>query len=461
MSFPGIFRRLFENKGAGPKLRGDILPLNYGTCSTAAETAAKVVSLPGFALATGAEVTVSFTVTNKADNPTLNVNGTGAKPIQYRNAAISAGHLAANRTYRFVYDGSSYELVGDVDTNSTYTAATAEPQDLAEAAAVGTSKNYAREDHVHKLPASVAKLTAKRTIDGVQFDGSANIHHYGACTTAAGTAAKTVELSGFVLATGAEVTVKFSATNTAANPTLNVNNTGAKGIRYLGAAVAAGYLAAGRIYRLLYDGSYWNIVGDIYIHAGSVSEEQEALRLSMIGVPRYWRSTTLPPHCCWANGDFVEFADWPELKKIYDAGGFKGMLMAWDADEETQAANLGMWRPDAAKPTGLFTPNLSGQFFRNWGPGADSQAGAWERDAIRNIAGRIGLIDRDQRREESEPTAPFAVRTVSYGPETNTGINYGAIANMDISLSVPTGPQNVPQHVWQPAILYLGRPAQV
>ena len=390
MSFPGIIRRLFANNGAGPKLRGDILPLNYGTCSTAAETAAKVVSLPGFALATGAEVTVSFTVTNKADNPTLNVNGTGAKPIQYRNAAISAGHLAANRTYRFVYDGSSYELVGDVDTNSTYTAATAEPQDLAEAAAVGTSKNYAREDHVHKLPASVAKLTAKRTIDGVQFDGSANIHHYGACTTAAGTAAKTVELSGFVLATGAEVTVKFSATNTAANPTLNVNNTGAKGIRYLGAAVAAGYLAAGRIYRLLYDGSYWNIVGDIYIHAGSVSEEQEALRLSMIGVPRYWRSTTLPPHHCWANGDFVEFADWPELKKVYDAGGFKGMLMAWDADEETQAANLGMWRPDAAKPTGLFTPNLSGQFFRNWGL-ASGRGRSWNAQPCRDTECNWGL----------------------------------------------------------------------
>ena len=114
MSFPGIIRRLFANNGAGPLLRGDIIPLNYGTCSTAAETAAKVVSLPGFALATGAEVTVSFTVTNKADNPTLNVNGTGAKPIQYRNAAIAAGYLAANRTYRFVYDGSSYELVGDM-----------------------------------------------------------------------------------------------------------------------------------------------------------------------------------------------------------------------------------------------------------------------------------------------------------------------------------------------------------
>lgn len=263
MSFPGIIRRLFANNGAGPLLRGDIIPPSYGTCSTAAGTAAKVVSIPGFALATGAEVTVRFTVTNTASSPTLNINGTGAKPIQYRNAAIAAGYLAANRTYRFVYDGSSYELVGDVDMNTTYTAATAAPKDLAKAAATGTSKNYAREDHVHKLPESVGKLSTKRTIDGVQFDGEDNIHHYGACSTAAGTAAKTVTLSGFVLATGAEITVKFSSTNTAANPTLNVNSTGAKGIRYKNAAVPSGYIVANKTYRFVYDGTYWQIVGDV------------------------------------------------------------------------------------------------------------------------------------------------------------------------------------------------------
>ena len=89
---------------------------HFGTCSTAAATAAKTVALTGFTLVTGAVVFVRFTVTNTAANPTLNVNGTGAKAIQYRNAAVSAGYLAANRTYAFVYDGSSYELVGDVDT---------------------------------------------------------------------------------------------------------------------------------------------------------------------------------------------------------------------------------------------------------------------------------------------------------------------------------------------------------
>lgn len=261
MSFPGIIRRLFTNNGAGPLLRGDIIPPSYGTCSTAAGTAAKTVSIPGITLKTGVEITVRFSVTNTAANPTLNLNSTGAKAIRYRNTAISAGYLAANRTYRFVYDGTYWQLVGDVDTNPA--AATAAPKDLAKAAATGTSKNYAREDHVHKLPESVGKLSTKRTIDGVQFDGEDNIHHYGVCSTVAGTAAKTVTLSGFVLATGAEITVKFSSTNTAANPTLNVNSTGAKGIRYKNAAVPSGYIVANKTYRFVYDGTYWQIVGDV------------------------------------------------------------------------------------------------------------------------------------------------------------------------------------------------------
>lgn len=88
----------------------------YATCSTAAATAAKTVNVTGFKLVTGACVCVRFTVTNTASSPTLNINGTGAKAIRYRNAAISSGYLAANRTYFFVYDGSNYQLVGDIDT---------------------------------------------------------------------------------------------------------------------------------------------------------------------------------------------------------------------------------------------------------------------------------------------------------------------------------------------------------
>ena len=90
----------------GMSVQGDSNRFNYGTCSTAAATAAKVVSCSNFALITGAEITVKFTVTNTASSPTLNVNNTGAKAIYYRGSAISAGYLAANRTYTFRYNGN-------------------------------------------------------------------------------------------------------------------------------------------------------------------------------------------------------------------------------------------------------------------------------------------------------------------------------------------------------------------
>ena len=73
------------------------------------------------ALATGATILVRFTTTNTAATPTLNVNGTGAKAIQYKNATITASYLAANKVYLFVYDGTSWELVGDINTDSTTT----------------------------------------------------------------------------------------------------------------------------------------------------------------------------------------------------------------------------------------------------------------------------------------------------------------------------------------------------
>ena len=97
--------------------------IHYATCSTAASTTSKTVTCTGFNLVTGAWILVRFTVTNTGavGNLTLNVNGTGAKNIKYRNADLSsAGVLAANRTYMFVYDGTYYQLIGDLDTNADH-----------------------------------------------------------------------------------------------------------------------------------------------------------------------------------------------------------------------------------------------------------------------------------------------------------------------------------------------------
>ena len=87
----------------------------YGTCSTGASTAAKIVTLPSFdSLMAGITIHVKFSNANTAANPTLNVNGTGAKPI-YRHGVVAMGSSgvntwAANAVISFTYDGSAWRV---------------------------------------------------------------------------------------------------------------------------------------------------------------------------------------------------------------------------------------------------------------------------------------------------------------------------------------------------------------
>lgn len=90
---------------------------------------------------------------------------------------------------------------------------------------------------------------------------------YGECSTGGGTAAKVVTLSPALteLKTGEVIFVKFTNANTVANPTLNVNGLGAKNIRRYGttspSTSAASSWNAGSVVALVYDGSYWQMVG--------------------------------------------------------------------------------------------------------------------------------------------------------------------------------------------------------
>ena len=86
---------------------------------------------------------------------------------------------------------------------------------------------------------------------------------YGICETPAATVAKVVDMSGFVLTEGVSIHVKFTYSNTAANPTLNVNGTGAKAIKRYGTTNVGTteYTSwkAGSIISLTYDGTNWII----------------------------------------------------------------------------------------------------------------------------------------------------------------------------------------------------------
>ena len=111
----------------------------YGTCSTAAATAAKEVVCSSFTsseLVNGALIYVTFTNTNSAAvaDLTLNINSTGAKKLQKQANAgttnlASAGELRASSTYLFQYNSTLNSSAGawvcmTLDYNTTYSALT-------------------------------------------------------------------------------------------------------------------------------------------------------------------------------------------------------------------------------------------------------------------------------------------------------------------------------------------------
>lgn len=104
----------------------------YGTCSTAAATQVKVVTISSdqnFELKVGVRITVKFTYSNTysatASAPCqLNVNSTGAKNIYYNNTATPTGTNTnafgyANRIVSYIYDGTNWVWDGMGTENDT------------------------------------------------------------------------------------------------------------------------------------------------------------------------------------------------------------------------------------------------------------------------------------------------------------------------------------------------------
>ena len=215
----------------GVAFDGSTAITHYGTCSTEAASAAKTVALAGFKLVAGARVLVNFTVTNTATNSsvTLNVNNTGAKPITYRGSASGWGNstLAAGRTYDFIYNGESWEFVGDLDYRySAMTGATssaAGEAGLVPAPAAGKHGAFLRGDGTWQAITSVtgnaetaSKLQTARTISftggatgNVSFDGSKNVSAALALTGMKAATASAAGAAGAVPAPAAGAQAKY------------------------------------------------------------------------------------------------------------------------------------------------------------------------------------------------------------------------------------------------------------
>ena len=106
---------------------------NSGTCSTAAATAAKAVTLgTTFSMTTNATILVTFTNGISVANSTLAVTHTDlsgttttetAKPIYLKGAALEPGLVKAGDSLLLRYNGTQWDVVGtlDQDLSNYYT----------------------------------------------------------------------------------------------------------------------------------------------------------------------------------------------------------------------------------------------------------------------------------------------------------------------------------------------------
>lgn len=108
-------------------------------------------------------------------------------------------------------------------------------------------------------------LQTARTIDGALFNGSADVVHYGFCTTSG--LNLTVDIPSFTgttLVEGARIVVRFQNASNSSGPSLNVSNTGAHNIALKtmpGTFTPPGndYWSAGAVLEFVYTNGYWVI----------------------------------------------------------------------------------------------------------------------------------------------------------------------------------------------------------
>lgn len=102
-----------EQIGAAPLIHvhtPQSMGFGYGTCTTAAGTAAKVATLSEYNLIKNGIVSVRFSYDVPA-NATLNINNKGAKNIFSRGTKVTAGIILAGDIATFIYDGTQYHLI--------------------------------------------------------------------------------------------------------------------------------------------------------------------------------------------------------------------------------------------------------------------------------------------------------------------------------------------------------------
>lgn len=122
--------------------------------STLGSTQQKEIDIVGFSNTPGEKFTVEFENANTAAAPTLRINKGTALPIRYRGVAIPTSAIKAHSIFNFIRGTSSYDIVGDLDTNTTYSNATTSASGLMSAG---------DKQKVNNMPTITVSTTAPST----------------------------------------------------------------------------------------------------------------------------------------------------------------------------------------------------------------------------------------------------------------------------------------------------------
>lgn len=183
---------------------------------------------------------------------------TSTSNTQYRQFRYIFTQAAAHSSGRSAY--ISYIMgFGGVGWNT--------PSNMAK---VGSIYNYDRAQNA-TFPARVKATELK----------GLGANYYGTCSTAAGTAAKVVTCTDFVLVAGARISVKFTNGSTSTGTMqLNVNDTGAKScVNYLynDSPKGDGFnCEKNEILEFVYDGTYWVAQTEYYLRNSATNAARPA-----------------------------------------------------------------------------------------------------------------------------------------------------------------------------------------
>lgn len=210
---------------------------NEAICSTASATAAKVTNTtpPSFSLVSGAKIIVKFTYGISAENATLQVGSTAAKPIYFRGTALEPDVVKAGTSLFLHYDGTAYNIIGGLG------------EKLEAGDGIDITNNEVSVD---------SSVVRKDTVtEPVVLPDFAVGTYLGICSTEADTAAKTATVEGYELQRKSVICITFTNGISVAGATLNISNKGAKAIYFRGAALGANVVGAGDIVTLVYNGT--------------------------------------------------------------------------------------------------------------------------------------------------------------------------------------------------------------